>query len=441
MRLFIAILAAMILAGVATTMSSLIPELTVMGIWGIPALGFVLLVGAIFRVAFYYHPREMQGELAKKYASFVAAGFLCHHLMWSSFDYVLQKGQHPAWIAISVIAGIANIAALTITESEWIILQTQGGEYPILCHVRRFIFVNSSILLLIGNLTHSDGLIRIMKPIVMLVVYTNYVYFAAVYYGVFRPQTNRAWNGSITERLSAWIRFRVEPGRLFITIQIILTVIVFAYLIMESICEVPQKIRLIAKAIFVVTVALTFYAARIYDPRKPPETSTRFVRVIAFFLQFSVAIYTSVYIMFIHQNSDLYAFEVHSIILVVLFLLRAVVTVLMIFEETDIANIIPRKMALNILHIGLYGMSSVFYVLMNIVKKDSTEYVIGQALENTFFYLSTLSILAIVSGKYRDVVVRQVQIQLEICVEQPPPVEQNAPLNLRQVVDSNAINV
>ena len=438
----LAILVSLLLAGIATAMSALIPELTVMGIWGIPVFGFALIVAAIFRLAVYYDPRELPNELVKKYGRYVAGGFFCHHIFMSSIDYILQEGQHPAWIAVSTIAAFANIGALTVTDKEWITRQTEGGVYPLVCHLRLSWFVIASFYLMLGNLTYSDSMVRIARPMVMLVVYVHIVYFAAVHYGVFRQRAIRAWNGSITERLSTWVRLQIRPGRLFITVQIMWTALIFIYLICESICQVPQKFRLIPKALFVLTVSISNVAARLYDPRKPPETSTLTNRVIALFVHFSVAIYLEVYVEYIHQKSNPYAFELHSVSLVVLLLLRALVTLYVIFHEIDDANRVPRKLIINFLHIGLYAVSSVFFVLMNIVsKKTDAEYVVAQALTNSYFYLSTLSILAIIAGKYRDVVRQdppvQAQPPLEIRVEQP---HVNLPFNRRQI-DSNAINV
>jgi hypothetical protein len=268
------------------------------------------------------------------------------------------------------------------------------------------------------------------------------VYFAAVHYGIFRQRAIRAWNGSITELLRAWVRLQICPGRLFITVQIMWTAMIFTYLICESICQIPQKIRLIPKALFVVTVSLSYVAARMYDPRKPPETSTLVNRLSALFVHFSVAIYLEVYVEYIHQKSSPYVFENHSVSLIVLLLLRALVTLYAIFHEIDDANRVPRKLIIHFLHIGLYAVSSVFFVLMNILsKKTDAEYVVAQACANSYFYLSTLSILAIIAGKYRDVVrqvpLMQAQPPLEIRVEQPLV---DLPFNRRQIV-SNAINV
>jgi len=435
--LAIAILACLLLAGGATAMSALIPQLTVAGIWGIPVFGFALLVAAIFRIAVYYDPREPPANASvTKYGCYVAGSFVICHLVMSSLDYTLQKGQHPAWIAVSAIAAFVNIMTLTVTESEWVTRQTVGRVYPFVCELRRFVFVISSSLLLVGHLTNSDGLVKAAQPIVMLVVYTNYVYFAAVHYGVFRQQTIRAWNGSITERISDWLRLQIRPGRLFITVQIILTAMIFIYLAFESMLQVPTKFRLIPKALFVVTVSLSYLAAGLYDPRKPPETSNLVSRLSTLFVHFLVAIYLEVYVEYIHQKSNPYAFEVHSVTLVVFLLLRVLLTLCVIFHEIDEANRVLRKLILHFLYIGLYAFFSVFFVLMKIVsKKEDPGYVVAQALANIYFYLSTLSILAIFAGKYRESV-RQAP-PLEIRVEQPP----EAQLLNHVQIESNAVNV
>jgi hypothetical protein len=267
-----------------------------------------------------------------------------------------------------------------------------------------------------------EGLIKGVKPIVIFFTYSNVVYFAAIYSGILHEQTNRASNGSIAERLKAWFRSRTQPGELLSSVHAVLSLLFAFWLFVEIGCQIPTKYRLIPKAVFAVIMALSFYAARRYDPRKPPETSNLANRVIGLLMHFGVAIYLEVYVEFIRQKDDPYAFEVHSVTLIVLVLLRNMASLLMIFHEINAdLRTNPRKLLIIFFHIGVYTLSSVFFVLMNIVNKNSSQFFMGQSLANTWFYLSTLCILGIISGKYRDVVrqIPPVQMPLEVLVVQP----------------------
>ena len=412
----LAILLCLILAVAATVATCLIPEMTVAGIWGIPVLGFALLVGVIFQIAVYYDPRESNQQ---RYAGYVAVSFLCHLMLWSTLDLIFIKGRTTETVLGTVFGAIAILTLLTMAEYAWVTGQTHGQVYPSFCEIRRFFFFNSSSLLVIGYLLGVEGLIKGVKPIVIFFTYSNVVYFAAIYSGILHEQTNRASNGSIAERLKAWYRSRTQPGELFSSVHAVLSLLFAFYLFVEIGCQIPTKYRLIPKAVFAVIVALSFYAARRYDPRKPPETSNLVNRLIGLLTHFGVAIYLEVYVEFIRQKNDPYAFEVHSVTLIVLVLLRMMTSFWMIFHEISIdLRRNPRKLLVILFHIGVYTLTSVFFVLMNIVNKNSIEFFVGQSLTNSWFYLSTLNILAIIAGKYRDVVrqVHPVQMPLEVLV-------------------------
>jgi hypothetical protein len=408
-----AILLCLLLAAGATTMTVLIPQLTIAGIWGIPVLVFALLVGAIFRCAVYYDPREGQTDRAKKYAALVASGYFCHHAMWSSLDYVIQKGQHPAWVAIFIIAGAVNIAALTITECEWITQERQrGGEYPVVFYLQKLFVVGSSIVLLMGNLTHSDGLIRIMKPIVMLAVYTNCVYVAAVYCGVYRERRIFASNGTIAERLATWLRSKIEPGELLSTLYFLLTIVFYIMLIVQSASPTPSKNSPIFKGLFAGIAAISCYIATRYDPRKPPETSNLARRVIGVSFYLTTAIYFEWYVQKINDRANPWNIEVHSVTMMSLIAIRAISFIWFISGEMSL-DMMRQKILIIFWHILMYTMSSMGYVLMTIMYLSFLWQVIAFTVSSIWYYYTSLFMMLVISGKYREVV-RQV----------PPPLVQ-----------------
>ena len=416
-------------------MTVLIPQLTIAGIWFIPVLGFALLVGAIFRCAVYYDPREDQNDRAKKYAGLVASGYLCHHLIWSSLDYVLQKGQHPAWVAMFIIAGLLNIAALTVTESEWITQERQsGGEYPIMFYLQKLFLVGSSILLLLGNLTYSDGFIQIMKPIVMLAVYTNCVYVTAIFSGVYREERFFASNGTIAERLATWLRSKIEPGELLSTLQTVLTILFYIMLIGQSATVTPSKNSPIFKGLFAGIATISCYIATRYDPRKPPETSNLARRVIAVSFYYSTAIYFEWYVQNINQRTNPWNIEVHSVTMMALIAIRAIIFIWFISGEMSL-DMMRQKILIIFWHILMLSMSSMAFVLMTILNLSFFWQVIAFTVSSVWYYYTSLFMIFGIAGKYREVV-RQVppplvQHPLEVVVDQGE--NHSPPFNRRQV--------
>ena len=113
-----AIFLCLLLAIGATVASCLIPELTIVGgIWGIPVLGFALLVGVIFRIAVYYDPRVEQPPDAKKYAGYVAGVFLGYLVVFSCMGLMFQKGQHVAAILGTIFGIVALLSVLQLTDN------------------------------------------------------------------------------------------------------------------------------------------------------------------------------------------------------------------------------------------------------------------------------------------------------------------------------------
>ena len=411
-------LALLLLAGGATAASCLIPELTVMGIWGIPVLGFALIVGVIFRIAVYYDPRVSNPQ---KHAYWVAGGYLFHLLMWSSFDRIFVDKTFATMFG-TFFGAFVLLNSLSIAEHLWVTSQTHGGVYPTFFEMRRFFFFMSSIVYAIGYLANSDSIITVTKPIVIFFTYANWVHFAAIYSGILHPQYVFASNGTIAERLKAWIRSIAQQSEIFFTVEIACLVLMMILQIIVVVGDVPTRFHLLPKAIFAILAGLSYNTAGRIDPRKPPESSNCANRVVSLFIHFSVEIYLSIYMEFILSKDDPYAFEVHSVTLITLLLLRVVLTVLLIFREIDVANRISRKVIMFFVCIAMYTISSVYFVLMNVIRsRYSIEYLVGQTLEHTFYYIATMSVLAIIAGKYREAVRRrdlsfQVQIPGELNV-------------------------
>jgi hypothetical protein len=401
----IAILLCLLLAVGATVASCLIPELTIVGgIWGIPVLGFALLVGVIFRIAVYYDPREPQSPDTKKYAGYVAGSLLCYLVAWSSLDLMFPKGQHIATSIGSILGVLTILGILTFCEYEWV-MKTTANIFPVIFEIKRFVFFNSSSLYLLACVFRIEELRNVVKPVVIFFAYANCVSFAAVYFGTYIERRIFASNGTIAERMKAWFRSIIEQGEIFFIIDITSLLLSILMHVIVMVGNIPAKFHLLPKAFFAVVVGIMCYTASRCDPRKPPEGSNRANRVVSLFVYFAVEIYLGIYMEFILLKDDPYAFEVHSVALIALLLVRVLLTIHLIFREIAVENRINRKVLTNLVYISLYTLASVYFVLMNIVRpKISLEYEVGRILASTFYYIATMSILTVIAGKYREAV-------------------------------------
>ena len=441
-----AIFLCLLLAAGATTASCLIPELTVAGIWGIPVLGFALIVGAIFRIAVYYDPRVEQSQDARKYAGYVAGSFLGYLVVFSCLEIIFQKGQHVAAILGTIFGILGLLAVLIIAEHTWVTNQTLN--YPSICEIRRFVFYISSTLYIIICFTGEEGLIKVMKAMVIFFTYSNCVYFAAVYCGIFRQQAIFASNGTIAERLREWIRSKTQPGELFSSVETaVLTLLFLLWLIVEAFYPVPTKYNLVSKGLFAAIAAVSFYTATLYDPRKPPETSRLVGRVIGVSAHFAIQIYFEWYVQNINKRSNPYAFEVHSVTVLVVFVLVALLVLGIILGE-----IVPGQFQQQFLpfffHVLVYTMSTVLFLLFHIEDNPHVWKTVMLALSTMWYYFTTLYLIAVIAGKYREVVWQAqpalnvlVQRPLEVHVEIPDMELRSPPFNRRQSVVSSAENV
>jgi hypothetical protein len=406
----IAILLCLLLAGGATAASCLIPELTIVGgIWGIPVLGFALLVGVIFRIGVYYDPRVEQPPNARKYTAYVAGTLLTYLAVFSCLELMFQKGQHIAARIAASFGVITLMSFLASSDGAWVRKQTP--QYPTFCQLRQVILFVSSILLMIANLAGEKGLIDVVKPIVIFFAYSNCVHFAAVYCGVFRDSSVFESNGSIAERLREWIRSKTQPGKLFLSIQTILTILFFIWLIIEAVCQVPARYALVSKGLFAVVAAVSFYIGTRYDPRKPPETSRLVGRVIGVFTHFTVVIYLEWYMQNINQKTDPYVFEVHSVTILALVIFRPITNLLMVIGEMPF-TMLRLKFRINFFHVTIYTLSTVAYLLFHIVNMTSVWKIVALSFSNIWYYFTTMYIIAIIAGKYRESVRQEHPVQV-----------------------------
>jgi hypothetical protein len=388
----------------------LIPELTVMGIWGIPVVGFALLVGVIFRIAVNYDPRVSSPQ---KHAGWVAGGFLCHLLLWSSFDLVFLDRSSDAKVVGAFFGAFVLLMALCIAENLWVCSQTHGGVYPTFFEIRRVFFFISSIVYAIGYLANREAMITVTKPIVIFFAYGNIVHFAAIYAGILHPQEVFASNGTIAERLKIWIRSKTRPGELFSTVQTLLTTLFFSWLVLEAFCDVPARFSLVSKGIFAALAAISFYYASLYDPREPPETSklVKLVRrVLAVSAHFAIAAYYEWYV----QNKSLS----HFVVLITMIILRYFLTFWLMTGEMS-PEIFHQKLIMISFHLGMYTISATFFLVLNMANISTILQTVALTFCNVWYYYNTIYVIAVLAGKYRDKVIQTppVQVQLVVIVE------------------------
>ena len=188
------------LAGGATVVSCLIPQLFILGeIWGLQVIGFALIVSAIFRLGIYFDPRKKQDSQTKKRTGYMAGSLICHLIALSSLELTFQKEQNIAAIIISILSNFATLSVTVIAEYVWVTGQTLEEKYPSICVIRRFFFVNTSSFFVIAYMGKMNDLIMILKPVIIFFSYSNWVFFAAIYSGILRSQTIHSSNESISE--------------------------------------------------------------------------------------------------------------------------------------------------------------------------------------------------------------------------------------------------
>jgi hypothetical protein len=446
------IIAGLFLSIAGTVASCLIPELTIIGgIWGIPVLGFALLVAVIFRVGVYYDPRVEQSPDAREYAGYVAGSFLGYLAVFSCLEMMFQKGQHIAAILGTILGILVMLSLIVLTDYVWVTNQTP--EYPTICQIRRFFFLNSSTLLVIAYFTSQEGMVNVMKPFVVFFAYTNCVYFAAVYCGIFRDRAIFQSNGTITERLREWIRSKTQPGELLTTVKTLLIAAFFGWLFIEAFSEIPARFSLVSKGIFAALTTVSFYCATLYDPRKPPETSKLVRRVLALSVFFAIESYFDWYV----QNKS----HSHFVVVVNMILLRFLLSFWLMTGEMS-PEIFHQKLLLIAFHLGMYTISAVLFLVLNMANMSFELQTVALTICKTWYYYNTIYVIAVISGMYRDDV-RQAppaqvppaqappaQVQPEVRVElsqlsqnlEQSSIElQRLPFNRRQSVESFTENV
>jgi hypothetical protein len=410
-----AFLLCLLLAGGATAASCLIPQLTVAGIWGIPVLGFALFVGVVFRVAVYYDPREPQTQAAKRYATCVAVILIAYVAVFSNIEKMFQKGQHVAAILGTIFGIVSLLSAHALTEYMWVTSQTREGSFPIICTIRRFLVFIPSIVFVIASFAGDEGLAKVMKPIVIFIGYTHAVFFSAVYCGIFRLRIPYAPNETIAERLETWLRSIAErirgwlhsttrPGNLLVTIEAVFSLVFIGWIFIEAGCEIPVKFRLIPKAIFTVIVAITFYKAGDYDPRKPPEEVSLVTRVLTLFAHFAISVYLEVYVEFFRKGDDSATFTVHLVSLALLIFLRTLVIYWCLMNEYENAHLCNSRLFVIVIHNSVYTIASLCYVYATMYNRTSEGFFAARAFTHSWFYVTTLMIVSIIAGKHRPVV-------------------------------------
>ena len=414
----LAILVSLLLAGGATAASCLVPELTVMGIWGIPVLGFALLVGVIFRIAVYYDPREVQSDEARKAAYYVAGCLLCYLLFWSSLDRIFQKKQHFSVVIASAIGALTIMAFLTLSSYHLIVhTTTQTGRLKII----GFLFFNASSVSLVATMADIEFLRNGVKPIVIFFAYANWVLLAAVYSGIYREPNVFASNDTLSERLATWMRSKTQPGELLSSLQTLFTMIFFVMLMTQIVTAVPSSYSPIFKGIFPGVVANSFYVATHFDPRKLHHYTLYHV-LIGAFVFFGVEMYFEWYMLSINEKTGDSELNMHSAALMVVVCVRAVFFIICVFEHmmVDLNTFDRRKIFLNVFHIFMHFLSALLFVTFTAFRLSSALKIVTITLNTIWYHYVFVSISAMLAGKYGEAVRQEpppiVQISLEIRV-------------------------
>jgi hypothetical protein len=70
-------------------------------------------------------------------------------------------------------------------------------------------------------------------------------------------------------------------------------------------------------------------------------------------------------------------------------------------------EIFQQKITVIVFHLAMYTLSSVIFLLFNILNMSEIEQTVAQTFSNVWYYYTTIYVIAVIAGKYREVV-RQV---------------------------------
>ena len=259
--------------------------------------------------------------------------------------------------------------------------------------------------------------------------------FAAIYSRIYRERLFFAPNGTIRQRLATWLRSKMQPGSLLSSVNALLTILFFMSVMIEALCQMPSKYSPIGKGIFAGVAAVSFYTTTLYDPRKPPESSRLVGRVIGVFAHLGIQIYFEWYVQNINQRSNAYAFEVHSVTLLTVFLLLEILVLGIIFAEIAPEQF-HREYLFVFFHVLVYIMSTALFLLFHIIDKQYVWKIAMLAISTMWYYYTTLCLIAAIAGKYREVA-RQAQPEQNIAdqieIQVPEIVQQIAEQSVQSV--------
>jgi hypothetical protein len=253
----------------ATAASCLIPQLTVARIWGIPVLGFALIVGAIFRGVV---PAESMGD-----ATLVLLIHLCMFMGLSTLDLTMN-GEVPIGIKLMTIIVYVGILVWTMyVDHAWITEKSLNGTYHWFCAARRVVVMISSAFLLLAYIAEIEELKVIMKPIVVFCAYTTPVYIFAIHCGILRQEGGGqvGWWSIQFNRLRTLLSVSLQPGVLLKTVTIYLVTFQVFCTGLTVLYPVKYLISnwIIPQFVYASVCGLAFYVASKYDPRKPPANN------------------------------------------------------------------------------------------------------------------------------------------------------------------------
>jgi hypothetical protein len=113
----------------------------------------------------------------------------------------------------------------------------------------------------------------------------------------------------------------------------------------------------------------------------------------------------------INQKTDPYAFEVHSVTILALVIFRPITNLLMVIGEMPF-TMLRLKFRINFFHVTIYTLSTVAYLLFHIVNMSSVWKIVALSFSNIWFYFTTMYIISIIAGKYRESVRQEHPVQV-----------------------------
>jgi hypothetical protein len=249
------------------------------GVWSFSVIGYAIFVGLLFQVAKKYDARVQPASwrLHQISALLLYIEIVLVATLHIYISYVVAQALFLTLFGITVFLDCFVTHRLLVQNGvSW----STRRLICVICYLRIVFWVVSTPIYF--AFLNEGKISEVALYFVALASYTNCLHFIANWYGILRPETLYASNGSLFERFKAFIascfeKFEIESIRFVFDMVLNLLLVVYI-LICELYLRISETYWLISHAVFaLLCFAVTRFINR-YDPRKPPDADFLIVR-------------------------------------------------------------------------------------------------------------------------------------------------------------------